>query len=271
MPLVKCVCTNCNAPLEVDDQKEAAICKFCGTPFIVEKAINQYINNTTYSINNANILLDSQNIEKSLERFDVFLNKLGDFSKAKEESEKMCEKWPGDYRSWLSKAQVLTNSFHTIREDERNVPEAASMINNAIKVAPPSKKEEIRSIWEAYESYSHRFSSLSLERMTLDTRRQRIVCEYDAASHQSYLVYAVVGSIISVVVAVELLKSGIISIGVPFFILGPAVLLITYNKYKKTKEDYANKLSVVDKRMTEISEELKTLERELDEKQIDTQ
>ena len=46
MPIVSCKCTNCGANLEVDNTKDAAICKFCGTAFIVEKAINNYnVNN----------------------------------------------------------------------------------------------------------------------------------------------------------------------------------------------------------------------------------
>ncbi len=42
MALVQAKCTNCGANLEVDNLKEAAVCQACGTPFIVEKAINNY-------------------------------------------------------------------------------------------------------------------------------------------------------------------------------------------------------------------------------------
>ncbi len=48
MALVQAKCTNCGANLEVDSSNEAAVCQFCGTPFIVEKAINNY--NTTNNI-----------------------------------------------------------------------------------------------------------------------------------------------------------------------------------------------------------------------------
>ena len=40
--LVPAVCTQCGAALEVDPSQEAAVCKYCGTPFIVEKAIHNY-------------------------------------------------------------------------------------------------------------------------------------------------------------------------------------------------------------------------------------
>ena len=42
MSIVSAKCTNCGAALKVDNAKEAAVCEFCGTPFIVEKAINNY-------------------------------------------------------------------------------------------------------------------------------------------------------------------------------------------------------------------------------------
>ena len=51
MPLVAAKCTQCGANIEVDETKEAGICKYCGTAFITEKAINNY---NTYITNNNN-------------------------------------------------------------------------------------------------------------------------------------------------------------------------------------------------------------------------
>ena len=48
-----CKCTNCGATLTVDNDKEAAICQYCNSAFIVEKAINNY--NITNNIN-ANVV-----------------------------------------------------------------------------------------------------------------------------------------------------------------------------------------------------------------------
>ena len=42
MPLADAKCTNCGINLSVDNTKDAAICKHCGSAFIVEKAINYY-------------------------------------------------------------------------------------------------------------------------------------------------------------------------------------------------------------------------------------
>ena len=40
--LVPAVCTQCGATLEVDPNQEAAVCKYCGTPFVVAKAVQNY-------------------------------------------------------------------------------------------------------------------------------------------------------------------------------------------------------------------------------------
>lgn len=48
MPLISAKCTNCGANLEVDNTKEAAICPYCNTAYVVEKAVNYY--NTTNNI-----------------------------------------------------------------------------------------------------------------------------------------------------------------------------------------------------------------------------
>ena len=42
MALIKAQCTNCGAALEVEQDKDAAICPYCNTPYVVEKAVNQY-------------------------------------------------------------------------------------------------------------------------------------------------------------------------------------------------------------------------------------
>jgi len=56
VPLIFAKCTNCGANLEVDNTKEVAICPYCNTAYVVEKAVNYYntsnINNITADIVN---------------------------------------------------------------------------------------------------------------------------------------------------------------------------------------------------------------------------
>ena len=58
MGLKAAICTQCGAQIEVDDTKDAGICRFCGTAFVTEKVIQQYsfnISNATFSIAGANV------------------------------------------------------------------------------------------------------------------------------------------------------------------------------------------------------------------------
>ncbi|WP_051208895.1 zinc ribbon domain-containing protein [Butyrivibrio sp. WCD3002] len=58
MNLVAGKCPNCGAIINVDSSKDAAVCEYCKTPFIVEKAIK----NVDINIQNANISLNEGNI-----------------------------------------------------------------------------------------------------------------------------------------------------------------------------------------------------------------
>lgn len=69
MTFIPAKCTQCNANIEVDNSKEAALCPYCGAAFITEKAIVNYntttTNNTTINAENVNIIgADFNNIIK---------------------------------------------------------------------------------------------------------------------------------------------------------------------------------------------------------------
>ena len=55
MPLVNAKCTNCGADIRVDKSKEAAVCEYCGSAFIVEKAIYNYNMTNNINANTVNI------------------------------------------------------------------------------------------------------------------------------------------------------------------------------------------------------------------------
>ena len=50
MDLIPGICTQCGATLSVSKEKDAMVCPYCGTPFVVKKAIQNF--NTTYHITN---------------------------------------------------------------------------------------------------------------------------------------------------------------------------------------------------------------------------
>ena len=57
MPLVPARCTCCGAALTLDPSQEAAVCPYCNTPFIVEKAIN--VAADICVLTNRNIVIDT--------------------------------------------------------------------------------------------------------------------------------------------------------------------------------------------------------------------
>ncbi len=75
MPLTKAQCTNCGHALEVDPAKDAAICPYCGTPYIVEKAIQQ-VNNNTFIQNATIININKVENETTKEQIELEYNSL---------------------------------------------------------------------------------------------------------------------------------------------------------------------------------------------------
>lgn len=77
--IVPAICTQCSAQIKVDASLDAAICRHCGTAFIVEKAIAQYsiqeMKNTHIGhVETINIHHDSEN-KKPKGFFDRSLDK----------------------------------------------------------------------------------------------------------------------------------------------------------------------------------------------------
>lgn len=67
MAIIECKCPSCGASIKVDDLDDAAICQYCGRPFIVEKAIHTYIKNqTNNTINNYISKQDNQYTKSKL-------------------------------------------------------------------------------------------------------------------------------------------------------------------------------------------------------------
>lgn len=64
MSLKPAICTQCGGQIEVDDSKEAGICQFCGTAFITEKVINQYVTQNNFAGATINIQggVDDENL-----------------------------------------------------------------------------------------------------------------------------------------------------------------------------------------------------------------
>ncbi len=76
MPFVQAKCSNCDGILSVDDSLEAAVCPFCNTPYIVEKAINNYSVSNAFNVGSGAIInvIGNQNSD-----FKITAGKLWDY------------------------------------------------------------------------------------------------------------------------------------------------------------------------------------------------
>lgn len=150
MALVAAKCTQCGANLEVDETKEAGICKYCGTAFITEKAINNYnINNTVHIQSGGNVInIIGENNSKNYLELARRARQLGDINGASEYYGKVLEENPdnwecsffvGYYKSCIYKpldnystvnyyTKSTTHALTLIKEEEKK--EALNIISN---------------------------------------------------------------------------------------------------------------------------------------------
>ena len=77
MDLVKAKCTTCGGDLDVNPEAECLICKYCGSPFIVSKAINNYnttVNNTVVNnIKADNVIVNTFDVKAEIKKARFFV------------------------------------------------------------------------------------------------------------------------------------------------------------------------------------------------------
>lgn len=147
MALVPAICIQCGAQIEVDDTHEAGICKYCGTAFITEKVINNYVTNVTNQIYAKEVrIVDERSKElwRQLEAYD----KMNDSQKRWKIITELSEITPWDPRVWLYLAKINSSSnSHYV-----------DYMKKAISVADGTEKEEL---------------SLKLDRFIDDIKKRR--------------------------------------------------------------------------------------------------
>lgn len=165
------ICTQCGARLEVDPNCEAAICKYCNTPFITEKAINNY--NTTYVTNIGHLHADVVHINDDSSRDsrvksgETFL-KFDDYTSAEEVFSKLTKECPYDYRGWWGLVRVYSRKFTDFNIGRPELSKMKSMYDKACTVATPQEKSAMNA---EYKPYSAQLERRLSERLN-DTRQR---------------------------------------------------------------------------------------------------
>lgn len=134
MPLVMAKCTNCGGVLEIDSSKDAAICTYCGTPFISEKAVNNYTNNIEHLHADTVVLSNGQSIESLLKAGESLLE-AGSLNSAQPIFKKLIDNYPEDYRSWYGNGKCQMAIYCDTKSDYSH-HEALSSLKNALVLAP---------------------------------------------------------------------------------------------------------------------------------------
>lgn len=154
MPLVAAKCTQCGANIEIDDSKEAGICKYCGTAFVTEKAINNYNINVTNNNNfygaNVTIQNDTEGIEQLVARAKAF-ETLDEYDQSLTIYREITSKYPMDYRGWLGIIISKTKDMTEISSSEYTHKEIIENFDKTIKVSSPIERENILKLKNEYE------------------------------------------------------------------------------------------------------------------------
>ena len=138
MALVPAICTQCGAQIEVDNTHEAGICKFCGTPFITEKAIYKYttVHNVTQNITKIIYGNEKDEAEDFFNR-GVTQLKIENWVEAYKAFNKACKTAPQVAKYWLYSAVAQTQNMTSLDEicldEDRDIYCGSTRIAAAIK------------------------------------------------------------------------------------------------------------------------------------------
>lgn len=153
MPLVPAKCTQCGATLSIDSAQDAAICSFCNTPFVVEKAINNYnvTNNTNIGAVEHLHVEDARSVESQFRSAEALMG-LRDYYKAFESFKALADDHAYEWRAWWGMARAKTCDYTNLvglqEYEKRDVEEWA---NRAIQLAPAVEKSRLEKTVDEYK------------------------------------------------------------------------------------------------------------------------
>lgn len=164
MSLTPAICTQCGAKIEVDNSKDAAICEYCGTPFIVEKAINNYNTNyTTTVIADSVMIVGQESADMIANTIQKFID-AEEYTTANEYLKRMEESFSTDYRVYIYKILIETKNFSeaNIRYIYNNLSHYQDLYNKT-KVLNDAIDEDFCKSFEKYMQAAKRIKKYDLE------------------------------------------------------------------------------------------------------------
>ena len=158
MPLVPAKCTQCGATLTIDPSQDAAVCPFCSTPFVVEKAINNYnvTNQTTIgTVEHVEHLHvnDEHSVEARLKSAEAQLGALDLKEEAYRSFKALAQDRADEWRAWWGMARAKSNEFrNTANLHQPDLSEVEECAEHAIQLAPADEKPRLQETFDAFEN-----------------------------------------------------------------------------------------------------------------------
>lgn len=147
MGLVAAKCPQCGANINVDEEKDAGICEYCGTAFITEKAINNYNTYVTNNYAGASINVVGGNLDNLLKMAENAIE-AENASEALNYVNKALEIDPKCTKAWIFKMETvkLQDDLHNNKIDSFsvNVQETVTYGNKAIEYAAVEEKDKVQ-------------------------------------------------------------------------------------------------------------------------------
>ena len=170
MTLVPAICTQCGSKLEVDPSREAAVCPYCKTPFITQKAINHYSTTNVTNIDRFHAevvnMTDDSSRDNRVKAGETFIS-LNDYYSAAKIFGDLTKDCPYDYRGWWGLIRVYSVDFSDMTIDGEKLSSIAQFYQNAIAVASIDEQKAIEPQYEAYyNSVREKLDALLLDTQT---------------------------------------------------------------------------------------------------------
>ncbi len=285
MPLVPARCPMCGGNIEVDPYLETAVCKYCDTKFVTEKAINNYYTNfdigTLYA-NEVKINDDSSrdNRVKSGETHIRFNN----YDLAENTFREMTEKFPYDYRGWWGLIKVYTRNFTDFSIDRPELYKIKNLYDKAYDMADPKEKALIEAEYRKYsarleqklnERYSDTKQRMQQESYEYESRKKALesrinaLCEQQKSLKKPSDILAIVLTIGVIIIAIDLFSGAaryggnisrmIFAVSPYIILIGLIALAIKRAAGKALDASYNKKTSQLEAEISSLRIELRNL------------
>lgn len=150
MALMEAKCTNCGGKLQIDNKKEAAVCPYCGSAFIVEKGIQLYNQSCNVYGEKISIYKEESQQETATELYNTGMKALEatSYDLAMKCFNRIKENYPSDYRGALGLLQYWYKQEGVINKEylDKEYREASLLANSE------EQREKVSSIYKLVQN-----------------------------------------------------------------------------------------------------------------------